>query len=36
MSDPDLTPKMSETSETGETAEIYSVYLGLGNAIDSV
>ena len=36
MSDPDLTPKMSETSETGETAEIYSVYLGLGNTIDSV
>ena len=36
MPDPDLTPKMSETSETGETAEIYSVYLGLDNTIDSV
>ena len=36
MPDPDLTPKISEMSETGETAEIYSVYLGLGNAIDSI
>ena len=36
LADPDLTPKILEMSETGETDEIYSVYLELGNTIDSV
>ena len=36
MLDPDLTPKILEAFEIDETSEIYNVYLGLGNAIDSV
>ena len=34
--DPDLTPKVLETSETGENGEIYSGYLRLHGTIDSV
>ena len=34
--DPSLTPKVLEASEINETDEIYSGYLRLGNAIDSV
>ena len=36
FSDPDLTPKVLETSEIGETGEIYSGYLRFCDAIDSV
>ena len=34
--DPDLTPKVLETSETGENGEIYSGYLRLRGTIDSL
>ena len=34
--DPDLTPKVLETSETSETDEIYGGYLRFCNTTDSV
>ena len=34
--DPDLTPKVLETSETSETEDIYSGYLRLYNTINRV
>lgn len=34
--DPDLTPKVIESSETCETSEIYSGYLRRSSTIDSV